>query len=322
MPSPKISVIVPVYNTEKYLRRCVDSILAQTFTDFELLLIYDGSKDCSGAICDEYAAMDSRVRVFHQLNGGVSSARNLGLDNAQGEWIAFCDSDDLTTITWLANYVVESACDVELIIQGFESDKIGFGQKRDSKTVSFDYDGNVAGLIQILLQNNALGFLWCKLFRTRIIKENKLRFDENMCFREDEMFLLNYLPYVRRAQSHKETGYFYFMPEWDQKYGLKYKEESYIYDQADKIISNRIIDSGFKFLQNFYIDSRNYNLMVEFDRTHERKYLKQIRQLLLKYPDSTRLSPYLKSIISIDRSMTLSWIALYGHMKIKKILGK
>lgn len=78
MPSPKISVIVPVYNTEKYLRRCVDSILAQTFTDFELLLIDDGSKDCSGAICDEYAAMDSRVRVFHQLNGGVSSARNYG----------------------------------------------------------------------------------------------------------------------------------------------------------------------------------------------------------------------------------------------------
>ena len=91
---PKISVIVPVYNTEKYLNRCIDSILAQTFTDFELLLIDDGSTDCSGKICDEYAAKDSRVRVFHKENGGVSSARNMGLDNAQGEWITFVDSDD------------------------------------------------------------------------------------------------------------------------------------------------------------------------------------------------------------------------------------
>ena len=89
-----ISVIVPVYNTEKYLHRCVDSILAQTFTDFELLLIDDGSTDSSGAICDEYAQKDSRVRVFHKENGGVSSARNLGLDKAKGKWVTFVDSDD------------------------------------------------------------------------------------------------------------------------------------------------------------------------------------------------------------------------------------
>lgn len=79
---------------EKYIRRCVDSILAQTFTDFELLLIDDGSPDNSGAICDEYAASDSRVKVFHKENGGVSSARNVGLDNACGEWITFVDADD------------------------------------------------------------------------------------------------------------------------------------------------------------------------------------------------------------------------------------
>lgn len=89
-----ISIIVPVYNTEKYLDRCIQSILAQTYTNFELLLIDDGSTDSSGAICDSYAEQDSRVRVFHKPNGGVSSARNMGLDNALGEWIIFCDSDD------------------------------------------------------------------------------------------------------------------------------------------------------------------------------------------------------------------------------------
>ena len=82
--NPKISVIVPVYNVEKYLCRCIDSILAQTFTDFELLLIDDGSKDSSGEICEEYAGKDARIRVFHKQNGGVSTARNLGIDKAQG----------------------------------------------------------------------------------------------------------------------------------------------------------------------------------------------------------------------------------------------
>ena len=89
-----ISIIVPVYNTEKFLHRCIDSILAQTYTDFELLLIDDGSKDSSGAICDVYAAQDTRVRVFHKENGGVSSARKMGVENAKGSWIGFVDSDD------------------------------------------------------------------------------------------------------------------------------------------------------------------------------------------------------------------------------------
>ena len=94
---PKISVIVPVYNTEKYLQRCIDSILLQSFTDFELLLIDDGSTDSSGTICDKYAEQDSRIRVFHKANGGASSARNIGLDNAIGEWVCFVDSDDSLT---------------------------------------------------------------------------------------------------------------------------------------------------------------------------------------------------------------------------------
>ena len=85
--TPKISVIVPVYKAEAYLHRCVDSLLAQTFTDFEVLLVDDGSPDRSGEICDEYARKDRRVRVFHKENGGVSSARNMGLDNARGEYV-------------------------------------------------------------------------------------------------------------------------------------------------------------------------------------------------------------------------------------------
>ena len=93
--SPKISIITSVYNTQDYLARTVQSILAQTFTDFELLLVDDGSPDNSGALCDELAKTDPRIRVFHQPNGGPASASNNGLDNARGDYVGFVDSDDI-----------------------------------------------------------------------------------------------------------------------------------------------------------------------------------------------------------------------------------
>lgn len=96
-----ISVIVPVYKVEPYLHQCVDSILAQTFTDFELILVDDGSPDNCGSICDEYAKQDDRVRVIHQENGGLSAARNAGIDAAKGEYITFIDSDDMISETYL-----------------------------------------------------------------------------------------------------------------------------------------------------------------------------------------------------------------------------
>jgi glycosyltransferase involved in cell wall biosynthesis len=92
--NPKISIIVPVYKVEPYLHKCVDSILAQTFTDFELILVDDGSPDRCGEICEEYAKKDSRIRVIHKVNGGLSDARNAGLDIAKGDYVGFVDSDD------------------------------------------------------------------------------------------------------------------------------------------------------------------------------------------------------------------------------------
>ena len=99
---PEISIIVPIYNVEQYLKRCVDSILAQTFKDFELILVDDGSPDSCPFICDEYARIDSRIKVIHKANGGLSDARNAGLEMAMGNYIAFVDSDD-----WIASDTYE-----------------------------------------------------------------------------------------------------------------------------------------------------------------------------------------------------------------------
>jgi glycosyltransferase involved in cell wall biosynthesis len=112
---PLISVIVPVYNAEKYLARCIDSVLGQTYTNFELILVDDGSKDRSGAICDGYAAGDQRVRVIHKTNGGVSAARNDGIEASRGQFIAFCDNDDFYAPGMLARLLemcLENDCDI------------------------------------------------------------------------------------------------------------------------------------------------------------------------------------------------------------------
>ncbi|MCM1138967.1 MAG: glycosyltransferase [Muribaculum sp.] len=307
---------------ENLMRRALDRLAVQSYRNYEVILVNDGSVDRSGDICEEYAEAYHNFTVIHKKNGGISSARNAGIEVATGEWVTFCDPDDIPSVDWLTNYDVDSAYNADLITQGLESNRIGFGPKRDSKTVSFDYEGDAPGLCDLLMQHNNIGYTWCKLYRLQIIRENCLRFDSNICLREDEIFLLDYLLYVRRAKAHKRIGYFYFMPEWGNKYRLKYDDECYINDQADKAIALLMSRGNFQNLKNYYIDSRNYNLMLQFGKTHEHRYLEQIRQLLLKYPDSTRLSPFLKFIISIDRSMTLSWIALYGHMKIKMMLGK
>ena len=144
--TPKISVIVPVYNTEKYLHHCIDSILSQTFIDFELLLIDDGSKDSSGTICDEYAAKDNRVRVFHKENGGTSSARNMGLDNARGEYITFVDSDD-----WIDTTMYESMyslaiekkvdavyCDIILHLEHEQTEYHSYNNKFEDHKLMYD----------------------------------------------------------------------------------------------------------------------------------------------------------------------------------------
>ncbi len=114
---PKVSVIVPIYKVEEYLPKCVDSILSQTFTDFECILVDDGSPDNCGKICDEYAKKDSRIKVIHKENGGLSSARNAGLDIAQGEYITFVDSDDWINVHMLQvlyDAIIEKDADVSL----------------------------------------------------------------------------------------------------------------------------------------------------------------------------------------------------------------
>lgn len=214
-----ISVIVPVYNTERYLERCIQSILAQIYTDFELLLIDDGSTDSSGVICERYAELDSRVRVFHKENGGASSARNVGLDNARGEFVGFVDADDYVLPEFLSNFI--NICNGEdLLVQGIIPD-YSISSEYIIKKASFEYNGNIQDWMIGLSGREMFGALWNKLFKRSIIEFNKLRLNETFRFLEDEEFLLRYLTLSESVCSISKSGYVYLVPNWEKYNGAE-----------------------------------------------------------------------------------------------------
>ncbi|OUO70367.1 glycosyltransferase [Bacteroides sp. An269] len=221
MSFPKISVIVPVYNVEQYLPRCIDSILSQTFTDFELLLIDDGSTDKSGMICDEYAKKDNRIRVFHKKNGGVSSARNVGLDNVTyasregvnilNKYILFVDSDDYLCLQHLQNY--NDNLNADIIWQGYrlfdQMSGVTISEKRAEAQFASNKKACVDLFCKLFKMKNFFGPTWSKLFRFDIIEQHHLRFADDICFREDELFTFQYCKYVETARVLPTVTYNY-----------------------------------------------------------------------------------------------------------------
>lgn len=206
--SPVVSIIVPVYNAEKYLRRCIDSVLAQTYQDFELLLIDDGSKDSSGAICDEYAKKVTRVKVFHKENGGVSSARNVGLDNAKGEYITFVDADDWIKPLYLEHLLrgIEKSDMVIAYATVFrENDNEGVEEKYLEHDIT---DKNFS----LLFEENAMSWHtspWSKLYKRKIIETHRFRFEVDVHLGEDAIFLYSYMLQTRKIKVVCHTDYCY-----------------------------------------------------------------------------------------------------------------
>lgn len=190
------SIIVPVYNVEKYLSQCIDSILAQTFKDFELLLVDDGSSDSSPLICDEYAAKDNRIKVFHKNNGGVSSARNLGIEHSIGKWLYFVDADDELTTDCLGTFF---SC----INQG-DYDMVMAGNKRldkegkllDPIPPEVSYEISTDEALWLMYERKFFyseTYLWDKVFRRETIISSKLSFNTNLPIKEDCLFIVQLL---------------------------------------------------------------------------------------------------------------------------------
>lgn len=179
---PKVSIIVPVYKVEEYLPKCVDSILNQTFKDFELLLIDDGSPDKSGTICEEYAIGDSRIRVFHKKNGGVSSARNYGLDKATGEYVMFVDSDDeIAPVTIQRCYTLASSNGIDLLQYSLT--------RRSNELGILKGSSELMSVLEYINKKFLIVGIGGSFIKRSIIEQHSTRFNESLKLAEDLIFI-------------------------------------------------------------------------------------------------------------------------------------
>ena len=195
--SPEISVIVPVYNAEALLQRCVKSILCQSYTDFELLLINDGSTDRSGQLCDELRLQDNRIHTFHQQNQGVSAARNAGISRASGKYIVFVDSDDWVKENYLS-HLLSSATGKEgrgLVIQGFLIYKPEGCLLDGTKSFIPAFSTSAVTIGRMVEAHNLseYGCPYSKLYDRSLLVEHSIRFDKRTNFGEDLLFMFDYL---------------------------------------------------------------------------------------------------------------------------------
>ena len=237
-----VSVIVPVYNSQNVLSDTIESVLAQTYVDFELLLVDDGSTDTSPQICDEYARKDKRIKVFHKQNGGVSSARNYGLENAKGEFISFLDNDDMyypeflqTMIDNIGNYDYLLASYIE---KGISERKHPESVQR-KKTVKQKIEAkNIKEIHDKAQELNLLGFgaIWCTLFRKSIIDKYHIRFQHLQY--EDTIFIYEYALHCNSMCSISYEGYFCYNHNDSQGHSHKYIAEEKAVSELDGIFND------------------------------------------------------------------------------------
>ena len=237
--NPKVSVIVPVYNAEKYLCQCVDSILNQNLKEIEVILVNDGSSDKSGTICDDYAAKDERVQVLHIENQGVSNARNRGIEISLGEYITFVDADDWIDeqiyIDLLEKTTRENADIImcsHFIFDGETERTVRFPWTNDCVFEFHEIRENVMSAFISELDNNGnkqqiiMGSVCKCLFAKKLIEQNKIKFDVRIKYTEDLIFVL-------RAFSKTEKAIFVTQPYYHYRIDIKDK-----YSTTQKYIPN------------------------------------------------------------------------------------
>lgn len=202
-----VSIITPVFNAEKYLSKCIESVLGQIVSNWELLLIDDGSTDNSLAICNRYSSADTRIKVFTQSNQGPSCARNLGISQASGKWICFLDADDWIDSDFLLKFDSKHN-DNDLIFQGFKL--VYESGQTESKMIPIKYiDLSKDQLILELLKSNMYGWTCIKQYRKSIIDKYKIRFDTKYKFREDFLFTMEYCIKCGNISFVEAAGYNY-----------------------------------------------------------------------------------------------------------------
>ena len=304
------SIIIPVYNVEKYLNQCVDSVLEQDFTDYEIILVDDGSTDNSPTICDKYAEKYTQIKVIHKTNGGLSDARNFGIKEAQGDYLIFLDSDDFwngrNILSELHNIIVERNPDMIIheLSSFYDLGKIvpRKFKNKDIQNFSFDFKRDLKKLVD----NDVYYATACnKIIRTSIVKKNEIEFPKGKVH-EDVAWCANIIPYIRSYALYSNPFY-YYRKERQGSLTIKVKPKNII-DLID-ILSEREIflskyEGGLSYLSyNYYIYLSHINLLK---KEQKQKYLEKLIEL--KY----LLDFYPKSILSFRGIVRLYFYKVFG----------
>ena len=278
--SPEISVIIPVYNANKYLNECISSILNQSFKEFELILVDDGSKDNSLKICEEFAAVDDRIIIIKKENGGVSSARNRGIEKARGHYVSFCDADDTYDIDYLEFlYRITLKKDYDIVMG---ADRMIYPNGKEIFHFNTGFKGELSSqkAIQLLFEGKIGSGVWTKLIKRSFIIDKNLRFREDKKINEDRFFVFEALLNTNKIYYHDIVKYNYYIRDnsatnisFDSKF---YDEVILAYEMYDIIrdiqlqllpsAKRNLINANLHVLHKLLKDDRKHAVNLDFEK--------------------------------------------------------
>lgn len=300
------SIVVPVYNVEAYLRQCVDSILSQTFTDFEVILVDDGSKDTSPEICNQYAEKDSRVKVIHKKNGGLSDARNEGTKVSRGKYIVYIDSDDYFLDNMFLEKLNDRAVNTDADVICYKFKKY-FEEKKVFSECNFscpniDACNSLAERINYLVKRDAFYCsAWSKSFKRAIVQDNDIKFEKGL-LGEDQEWYYHILCCIKSIEFIDEVFLVYRQRSNSITSSWKIKNLSdcvYIVEKWSKIILEADMDMEYKNALLNSVAKLYCNLLIAYSRfnnSEKKGYFYRIKKLkfLLKYHVNPRVNAFYK----------------------------
>ena len=329
--NPIISIITPVYNSENFISETIESVIAQTFESWELILVDDGSLDCGGKICDQYAKKDERIRVFHTKNQGVSKARNYGINQANGTYITFLDSDDL-----LFPQTIETAYnkiqDFDMVIWGYETfpTRVITTLPEEMKCFSLsDLGKNISTLGY--LTNSVCN----KLYRCELVMKNHLTFPENISMGEDLLFNLSYFRFCNKIKGIPNVLYQYRQEERDSL-SKKFRKEFFaiqrlLKDETDKTFKNEINVLEYTSLEFVTFVLKSIQQCVYYEGMSKKEKIELLKKWLndeyfisnYKFVQKNKLSigPFLKIGLQIG-NVHLIYIAYRFRKMLSRMLKK
>lgn len=332
-----VSIIVPIYNGEMYLEKCILSIINQTYKNLEIILINDGSKDKSLKLCNKLAEKDSRIVVINQENGGVSKARNTGIDNSTGKYITFADADDWLdedAIEKMVKLIKSNNCDVVRLNNYIDEENykskvldININEKKyTSEEINNEH-------LDLFLNGKINCYVWLLLIKASVLKKKNIRFIEGLCMMEDKCFYIDLLTNIETIYMSNEPIYHYFMNSQSVTHNVsKYEKNIYSILQVNKYIENQLIFKDY--FNKQMLNTNSFTIIVYFicemlliNKSFEKVILRLLDDEKIKYLIEnlsykyTTISQKIKIKLLLKKHLFLLKVYCKTIKLIKKIKG-